>query len=77
MEELGQFKLQLSLAELYLPFLAACRYQIELAMGFGLSDVQTAYNEVAQNGNRAPNVAHVISLWERGEPRYGSPDSRL
>jgi hypothetical protein len=76
-EELGQFKLQLSLAELYMPFVAACRHQIDLAMGFGLSDVETAYTEMADSGNSIPNVAHVLSLWERGESRFGSETARL
>jgi hypothetical protein len=68
----GQFKLQLSLAELYLPFLAACRHRIDLHMGYGLEAVGACYNELTIHGNSKPDVAHVLSLWERGEPRYGS-----
>ena len=45
-------------------------------MGFGLRDVERAYSELARQGNRRPNVAHVLSLWERGEPRFGSPVGR-
>lgn len=76
-QELGQFKLQLSLAELYMPFLTACRHVIDLEMGYGLSDVEMTYSEVAQKGNSNPHVAHVLSLWNRGEPRFGSPNARL
>ena len=72
-EELGQFKLQMSMAELYLPFLSACRDKIDLQVRRGVAAVAEAYDAMSQAGNRSPDSGAVLSVWEDGEERPPPP----